>query len=144
VNQVPEAKIDNAIVNHRSWVLRFKNSIQGVTIEKFDVERASDYTTCDFGRWLYGDAKNVVASEQLQQLLDLHKSFHEVAGKIAVMINKYDESQLRVQLFGELDGLSRELINLLLALKRDMQNVRLLHLTARTGKGRRKKTDLAA
>jgi hypothetical protein len=117
---VPESKISAAIVAHRGWVVRFKKSTLGVTIEKYDVAEASDDTICDFGRWLYSDAKNIFLCEQHQQLIHLHKSFHEVAGKIAKLINLREQTEAVSPLLEELDSQSKRLVNLLMALKREI------------------------
>jgi len=113
-----DLNIDDAILSHRRWVVKFRDSIQGVTNENFDIDLARDHATCDFGQWLYANAKIVIAPALLEHIISLHKSFHEVAGKIAEMINNKEEAENYVTLIDELDKSSQELINLLLASKR--------------------------
>jgi len=122
-----DLNIDEAILSHRRWVVKFRDSIQGVAKEEFDIYMASDHATCDFGQWLYAKAKIVIAPELLEHTINLHKSFHEVAGKIAMMINCNDDSEELDQFLLELDNLSRQLINLLLVSKKLRLNPERLH-----------------
>lgn len=119
---MPGSKISAAMIAHRGWVVRFKKSILGVTIEKYDLSQASDDTICDFGRWLYGEANGILPFEQHQQLIQQHKSFHEVAGKIAKMINIREKADAISPLLEELDNQSKQLVNLLMALKKEIDS----------------------
>jgi len=119
---MPESKILAAIIDHSSWVVLLKSSIQGVTIEQYDHAQVSDDTICDFGRWLHGDADKVFDPEHHQQLIHLHKSFHEVAGKIAKMINFREKSEAISPLLEELESHSKQLVYFLMALKKEIKN----------------------
>lgn len=112
-----DAIIESAILAHRNWVTQFRNSIQGRENEPFDVSRAFDDTVCILGKWLLGDAQTMMEPEQYSKIVLLHKHFHEIAGQIAILINRRADSEDIVAMFAEFDLLSKELVKLLLASK---------------------------
>jgi methyl-accepting chemotaxis protein len=75
-----------AIQKHAQWKFKFAAAVR--SNEPLDVATISKDNCCEFGIWLYGDAKN-----QFQKLpayvncLSSHAEFHTAAGKVAAAIN---------------------------------------------------------
>ena len=122
---MPESKINAAIIDHKSLVVRFNNSIHGITNEKYDTEQVGDDTICAFGRLLYGDAKNILVSKRLEQVVQLHKSFHQVAAKIAAMINRHEIYGTISPLVEDLEWILKQFINMLRSLKSELKQSEL-------------------
>ncbi len=86
--------LDKALEKHSEWKVKLRAAIS--KHEEMDVETISKDNCCDFGKWLYGDAK-----AQLGQLasysdcVSKHAAFHVEAGRVATMINakKFNEAE---------------------------------------------------
>ena len=113
--------IDDAILAHRTWISRFRASVSGISTEKFSVKAASDDTACSLGKWLLTEATEELPELIYAQIVAQHKTFHHFAAEIVELINRH-ESVTTINLYiEELDGLSKQLVTLLLSAKRRYQ-----------------------
>jgi hypothetical protein len=102
---------DNAISVHTSWVARFGDALRGISREAFDPKQLRDDTICEFGRWLHASSALFPDAERFEQVKKLHKSFHENAAEIALMLGQNARPQsLQARLVG-LSGLSGQLVH---------------------------------
>lgn len=117
---LPLSSIDQAILAHRTWVVRFQTAIQGINREAFDLATARDDNLCTLGCWLNSpESLELLGADPHQRIRVLHKTFHEIAGDLAEKINRHDALDELELLLGEFDNLSAQLIQLLrLAKKR--------------------------
>ncbi|MCK6411186.1 MAG: CZB domain-containing protein [Azonexus sp.] len=113
--------IDQAILAHHTWVVRFQTAIQGVNRESFNLASARDDTACALGRWLDTPASlALLGPDASQEIKVLHKTFHEIAGDLAEKINRQDALDELELLLGEFENLSGQLVQLLRLAKRRM------------------------
>ena len=77
---------DNAIAAHIRWLVRFEGVLVGRSRDQFDSEHIGDHTICEFGLWLRSNPSLFPNAERFKQVKNLHKSFHEKAATLAVML----------------------------------------------------------
>lgn len=77
---------DDAITRHAEWRIKLRSAMH--MKQKLDVFVISKENNCELGKWLHGEGRrDASALPSYKACLDLHKAFHEEAGKIAVLIN---------------------------------------------------------
>jgi methyl-accepting chemotaxis protein len=86
------------IQKHAQWKYKFISNLKllelGETIEPMDVASISKDNCCEFGQWLYGEAK--VAFKKFpayDACLAAHTEFHREAGKVAKAINEKNSAE---------------------------------------------------
>ena len=78
--------LESALHKHSEWKVRFRSAI--THHEKLDVATISKDNCCDFGKWLYSDAKQQLGHlPSYTECVDRHAQFHIEAGKMAQIIN---------------------------------------------------------
>ena len=85
---------DTAITKHSEWKLKFRNAM--ANHETMDAASITKDNCCEFGKWLYGEAKARFHSlPDYPKCVSDHAAFHVEAGKVAVAINakKYAEAE---------------------------------------------------
>ena len=85
---------DQAIQKHAEWKIKFRSAI--TKQETMDAATISKDNCCDFGKWLYGDAKKKFGHyASFSECITKHAVFHIEAGKVATTINlkKYVEAE---------------------------------------------------
>lgn len=86
--------LDQAIQKHAEWKIKFRSAISKQ--ETMDAATISKDNCCDFGKWLYGDAKTKIGHyASYSECVTKHAAFHVEAGKVATAINhkKYVEAE---------------------------------------------------
>lgn len=79
-------EFNEAIRAHKAWKAKLNDAI--FKKAKLDAATIGKDNCCDLGKWLHGPAKAQIGSGAgFTELLGLHKSFHEEAGKVAIHIN---------------------------------------------------------
>ncbi|MGP1458643.1 MAG: methyl-accepting chemotaxis protein [Treponema sp.] len=91
----PRSTIDLALMvqKHKAWKTKLRKAID--SHEKLDAATISKDDCCEFGHWLYGEAKEkYFCLSSYANCLEKHKIFHQEVGKIADMINasRYKEA----------------------------------------------------
>ncbi|MDO9161278.1 MAG: methyl-accepting chemotaxis protein [Methylococcaceae bacterium] len=84
---------DDVLEKHSAWKVKLRAAI--TQKEELDAATISKDNCCDFGKWLYGDAKAQVGQRaSFTECVAKHAAFHVEAGKIANTINakKYQEA----------------------------------------------------
>jgi hypothetical protein len=105
--------IDEAILGHVNWVMRFHHLVEGINSDAIDPKQIADDSICDLGRAMRTDPAMFESAEHLDCIDKLHKSFHEIAAEIVWLIQQPDSgSEARAKL-AHLDDLSGKLINAL-------------------------------
>jgi methyl-accepting chemotaxis protein len=78
--------LDQAIQKHAEWKFKFRNALH--SNELMDAAAISKDNNCEFGKWLYGDAKTLYGkADGYAKCLTDHAAFHVEAGKVAAAIN---------------------------------------------------------
>jgi hypothetical protein len=116
------SNLDDAIAAHRAWMARFLYAMKGINRERFDPNIARDESGCELGKWLLTEAKAFIPEDSHQTIALLHKTFHDIAGQIATMINRQDSEETVRKYVREFDTLSNELVHLLTLEKRRTTN----------------------
>jgi hypothetical protein len=110
--------IVDAIVGHRSWVVRLRTALSGINTEVFDLSKVRDDTACALGRWLLTEqALAWLGDEAYKEIVTLHQMFHDMAGFIAEQIKRYDSSAMVFPMMTEFDDLSKQLVQALIQAK---------------------------
>ena len=108
------AAINDAIISHRAWVMRFKTHLSGVNTERFNPDEVTDSHACAFGQWLDTCSDSFRSPQGKHAIEELHDNFHKVAGDIAILIQEFDQPSDLEPYFVALEELSRELIQRLM------------------------------
>ncbi|NOU12579.1 MAG: chemotaxis protein [Methylococcaceae bacterium] len=90
---MPTINFDDVLQKHSAWKVKLRAAINQK--ETLDADTISKDNCCDFGKWLYGDAKTQVGQRaSYTECVKKHAAFHVEAGKIATLINakKYQEA----------------------------------------------------
>ena len=78
--------LDIAIQKHVQWKYKFRDALHNK--EQMDAAAISKDNNCEFGKWLYGDAKAQFGKvSNYAKCVTEHAAFHVEAGKIAVLVN---------------------------------------------------------
>jgi len=77
---------DNAISAHVTWLVRFESVMLGSSRDQFDPQQISDDTICEFALWLDANPGLFPNAERIEQVRSLHRSFHEKAATVAVLL----------------------------------------------------------
>ena len=86
--RISRPTIDLALMvkKHKAWKTKLRNAID--SHEKLDALTISKDDCCEFGQWLYGEAKEkYFCLSSYTNCLEKHKDFHREAGKVAETIN---------------------------------------------------------
>lgn len=84
--------LDLAIQKHAQWKFRFHSAIQNIKdngkAEPMDVASIAKDNNCEFGKWLYSDAKQQFGHlPSFAKCTAGHAEFHAAAGKVAAAVN---------------------------------------------------------
>jgi methyl-accepting chemotaxis protein len=84
--------VDSFISAHRQWKVTLREAIESVA--KVDVATLSRDDCCALGRWMYADGQRLRERGSFVDLVGKHAHFHEVAGRVAALVNsgKMDEA----------------------------------------------------
>lgn len=75
-------QIQAALTAHGMWKARLERAIETGQCE-FSVDKVRLDNQCDFGKWLYGDARASFASvSEFEKIRALHAEFHQEAAKV--------------------------------------------------------------
>ena len=106
-------QFDAAILAHINWLMRFKNALQGIDRDPFDLEKIGDDSICKFGRWLYANPASFPNLELCERTQSLHKLFHKRAAVVAAAIWTSGQTASIGKHMDELEQVSRQLVDTL-------------------------------
>lgn len=72
----------DAINAHVNWKLRIHALLSGKLPDKLDPAAIARDNACDLGKWIYGEAKNLVPGPAYAELKATHADFHREASRI--------------------------------------------------------------
>jgi len=108
-------QVQAAIGAHGMWKARLRQAVDSGSSEfKVDVVRLDD--RCDFGRWLYGEARQVHGSDsQFELVRKLHAEFHVEAAKVLghAMAGNKGQAEASMGIGGQFSRVSSSLIGAL-------------------------------
>jgi hypothetical protein len=111
--------IDSAIAAHRIWATRLRYRLEGISEEPITVQTARDHTQCILGKWLFGSGEQYNLFEQYFELIEVHRSFHEIAAEIVTLHQNGERGKAESLLKNEFQQQSDKVVELLLDLKID-------------------------
>ncbi|MDD2801273.1 MAG: methyl-accepting chemotaxis protein, partial [Methylococcales bacterium] len=114
---------DEVLEKHSAWKVKLRAAI--AQKEVLDVASISKDNSCDFGKWLYGDAKSLVGERaSFTECVAKHAAFHVAAGKIAAAINakKYQEADLMLAAGSSFNNASNDVGIAVMRLKKDVNS----------------------
>jgi len=119
VNEIGDKeKIDIFKVDHLLWKWKIYNMLLG--FEKVDKNHAEAYRACKLGKWYYNQGAHLTGNSYFKQLETPHKKIHELAKKAVEYYEKQDIRSAE-KMFMEMETVSKEIIQLLDYLKRDLK-----------------------
>jgi methyl-accepting chemotaxis protein len=86
--------LTEAIAKHGQWKMKFRTAIKEK--QQIDAAMIAKDDCCTLGQWLHGEGGTRHGTLlQFQILVETHRTFHRVAGKVAQMINgaRYAEAE---------------------------------------------------
>ncbi|MFN3311642.1 MAG: CZB domain-containing protein, partial [Thermomonas sp.] len=94
------SSFEDMIERHAQWKLRLKTYLQNKG-EDLDAADVTDDSACRLGEWLHGPGQQVQHLPEFQHLLEHHKRFHTVAGKVIQEHQRGRTAQAQALLDGE-------------------------------------------
>ena len=94
------SSFEDMIERHVQWKLRLKMILQGKG-EDLDAAEAADDSACKLGEWLHGQGQQVQHLPEFQHLLEHHKRFHAMAGKVIQEHQRGRSAQAQALLEGD-------------------------------------------
>jgi methyl-accepting chemotaxis protein len=90
---VEGVNVDGFIDAHRQWKIKLRDAIENRA--KVDADVLSRDDCCALGKWIYSDGQRLSASPRFTDLLQRHRSFHQVAGQVGGLVNqkRYREAE---------------------------------------------------
>ena len=90
---VEGVNVDGFIDAHRQWKIKLRDAIENRA--KVDTDVLSRDDCCALGKWIYSDGQRLSASPRFTDLLQRHRSFHQVAGQVGGLVNqkRYREAE---------------------------------------------------
>lgn len=75
-------EINQAISAHGQWKVKFRDFMDG----KLDLDPnvVKQNNQCQFGKWLEGDGRKLMAKGDFDEIHRLHTEFHKAAGDVVV------------------------------------------------------------
>jgi hypothetical protein len=116
-----DTSITDAIVSHRLWRMRFASALEdGLQALRPEIIEAE--AQCALGKWLQATEipRQVRESKQFNDVVELHRDFHRVAGLVLAFAKKGRHQQFSDALKpdGTFSQASSALVDALMALKR--------------------------
>jgi len=116
-----DTSITDAIVSHRLWRIRFTSALEnGLEALRPEIVEAADQ--CALGKWLQATEipRQVRESQQFNNVVELHRDFHRVAGLVLGFAKVGSRQQFSDALNpdGIFSQASSALVDALMALKR--------------------------
>ncbi len=105
--------LDDAITTHLDWVARFENAAKSVEREAIDPAAVGDETACEFGKWLAQNPELLGSPARHRRICDLHREFHEEAGRVANHVRQRDTSLAALADRARFDALTLSLVDAL-------------------------------
>ncbi len=105
--------LEKQIKNHTDWITLIRGLFEHPSSSFINSSIIENHHICHLGKWLDSQKQeNQDENHKLQNLIDVHKEFHENAGQILelVQLQKHDEAW---ELESKLQYLSDEIIRLL-------------------------------
>lgn len=118
--EMPSINFDDVLEKHSAWKVKLRAAINQK--ETLDAATISKDNCCDFGKWLYGDAKTQVGQRaSYTECVKKHAAFHVEAGKIATLINakKYQEADTLLAAGSMFNSASNDVGIAVMRLKKD-------------------------
>ncbi|MGZ5052467.1 MAG: primosomal replication protein PriC [Methylobacter sp.] len=115
------AQLDNALKKHAEWKMKFRTAM--THHDHLDVATISKDNCCDFGKWLYSDAKHRLGHlGSFQECRERHAEFHIEAGKVALAVNenRYNEANTMLGSGSAFTEASSAVGSAIMSLKRDV------------------------
>lgn len=84
----------NTIKTHKDWKGKLRAAIANQS--RLNAEEIGRDDCCEFGKWLYGAAKDQYAGlSSYKNCVGQHKKFHQEAGKVAALVNarKFEDAE---------------------------------------------------
>ncbi len=111
--------VARAIDAHVLWKTKLRAAIRNKAT--LDAGTLSVDNLCALGKWLHGEARDVIASaDGHQRLVAQHARFHRAAGAVAAQVNeaRFAEASAMLRSGSEFASASAEVIRTIAALKR--------------------------
>lgn len=108
-------QVQGAVSAHGMWKARLRQAIESGKSD-FKVEVVRQDNQCDFGKWLYGEAKRDHGQEpQYEKVRALHAEFHAEAARVlgAAVAGKKAEAEAAMGIGGKFSHTSSSLITAL-------------------------------
>jgi FPC/CPF motif-containing protein YcgG len=111
MNQIAKT-LYQAIVAHTAWKQRLRQ-----IIDKGENQYDIDIEHCQFGQWLKKEAEELKKYEHYQEVIDLHREFHQQADNIIQLAlkGKVKEANAAIEYGKYFDHISQELVKNLIA-----------------------------
>lgn len=115
--------LDLAKSDHKMWVNRISASLKGDG--RLDPSQLADHTTCNLGKWYYGEgAQRCGQLPGFQSLEAPHQKIHAI-GKDVVLASQGGDTAKAERLFKKMEEASQQVIELLDSTKREFTERRL-------------------
>ena len=106
-------ELQSAIRAHSAWKEQFEFLITGVPRMPLNAQMAGDHQQCQLGRWLGSGGLKYAEDPLFDRLKETHSTFHEIAERVAVHIDKQELASANSLLEGDFAEASQRIVELL-------------------------------
>jgi len=107
--------LDTAKSDHVAFVRRIENCLDSG--EKVEAGTLPDHTSCRFGKWYFGEGKNLCGhSHAFGAINDPHERIHRIAKEAVDLFNRGDSASAEAKL-GEVEAISHDIVSMLETVK---------------------------
>lgn len=119
-----DINISDALAAHVNWKERLERYLNGTSEEELDPMVICRDDQCALGKWIHGPALNYFHGDaDFHKLRTDHANFHYVAGNVVKKMQEHDKEGANTLLKNEYERTSREVINDLTELNKQLDNM---------------------
>lgn len=92
---------------HIQWVTRLRMYAAGTLSEKLNPDIVKIDNVCALGKWIYGEAQQIVPAADLAPLIAVHAGFHQAAAEIVLKVDQQMLAEVKELLDNPQSALNR-------------------------------------
>lgn len=113
-------QFDNAIAAHKVWFRHLEFYLDGIELDRVEVDLIGDPRACSLGQWLEGVGRKYAGLPGFARLEKVHREFHLTGAHIIDCIRENRIAAAQALLSDPMSDLSAEIVHLLEALKKEV------------------------
>lgn len=115
-------QFDNAIAAHKVWFRHLEFFLDGIELDRVELDLIGDPQACSLGQWLAGIGRKYAGLPDFARLEEAHRQFHIAGARIIECVRDNRSEAAQSLLKNQMSDLSSEIVHLLEALKKEVHS----------------------